>query len=497
MKKIVSVSNMRKSDAYTIEHYMSGKTLMYRAGLGIYENVKWYGRIAVVCGSGNNAGDGYVLAYILHENGYKPDIFLIKDKFSENGKYYFDMCMQDGINAKLCDENIDFSEYEIIADCIFGTGFCGEASGMAGLVIDKINESNAYVVSADINSGMNGDSGMGERIVKSDKTISIGDLKPGHFLGKAKDYINEVKNCDIGIEIVDEPYYLLENDDVRKHIGVRDNFSHKSTYGIIALIGGSMKYSGAIRLADTACTAMRSGAGVVKLACPKSISGHIIPAILESTLFPLSDDDGSIIFVKEEIDELMKGTDVIAAGMGIGNSEETEKLISYLLDNYKGIFIIDADGLNALAHIDKNKIRNTDARVILTPHMKEFERLSGISIADTSKDPIDNAKKYAAENKCTVLLKGPSTIITDGAAVYITDKGCPGMATAGSGDVLSGIMAAVCGYGGENVTLSAAAAAYINGFAGELAQKENGAVSMVAGDTAGHVADAVKIITVS
>ena len=490
MKKIVSVSNMRESDAHTIKHFTSGKELMYRAGLAIYENVKWHGRIAIVCGSGNNAGDGYVLAHLLHENGHNPELILIKEKFSEDGKYYYDMCMEDGISSKIYDD--DFSSYDIIVDCIFGTGFAGEATGTAGDVIEKINESKAYVVSVDINSGMNGDSGIGEKIVKSDLTISIGDYKPGHFLGMAKDVIKEKVNCDIGIEIVDEPYYLLEENDVKKHIGTRNNYSHKSTYGIIALIGGSLKYSGAIRLADMACAAMRSGAGVVKLACPNSISGYIIPAILESTLFPMSDNDGQIVFVKEEIDELMNGTHVIAVGMGVGNSEETEKLVTYLLNNYSGVLIIDADGLNALARIDKKILKDSKAEVILTPHLKEFERLSGVSVADISSKPIDNAKAFAKEYGCTVLLKGPATVVTNGEEVYITDRGCAGMATAGSGDVLSGIVAAVCGYNRDNIVLSAATSAYINGSAGELAQKENGAVSMIAGDTARYVAEIVK-----
>ena len=168
--------------------------------------------------------------------------------------------------------------------------------------------------------------------------------------------------------------------------------------------------------------------------------------------------------------------------------------LAYLLKNYTGRMIVDADGLTLLANMDKTLIKNTKAQLILTPHIKEFSRLTNRSTDEIIAAPVETARSYALEYGVTVLLKGPATVITDGDEVYITDAGCSGMATAGSGDVLSGILAAVCaylpqevekqsGYNGHELAFSVAAGAYINGKAGELAQERNGSISMIASDT--------------
>ena len=169
--------------------------------------------------------------------------------------------------------------------------------------------------------------------------------------------------------------------------------------------------------------------------------------------------------------------------MGIGLSGETEKALSYLLNNYKGRLIIDADGLTALSHLGSDAIKNAACELILTPHNMEFSRISGLPIAEILAAPIDHAKKFVKDHGCTLLLKGPSTIVTDGETVYVTDRGCAGMATAGSGDVLSGILAATAAYI-DSPLEATALAAYINGAAGELAESKTNPISMTAGDTA-------------
>ena len=490
MKKVVSVENMRKSDAHAIENYISSKALMYKAGKGVFESVEWKGHIAVVCGSGNNAGDGYVIAKLLNENNISCTIFLIKEKFSGDGKYYFDECVKAGIPVVLCDDDSSFDGFDMIVDCILGTGFKGDVRGFAGTIIQKINESGLYVVSVDINSGLNGDSGIGSLCVESDITVSIGDYKSGHFLNMAKDVIKKKINCDIGINILDEPYYLVEKEDIKNIFAERKNYSNKGTYGYIALIGGCKKYSGAIRLAYMANAAMRSGAGVVKVALPNSLCNCITSHILESTLYPLKDKDGEIVFDKEEIEALIKSVKVIAFGMGIGISDETYKLLEYILENYEGKLIIDADGLTMLSKMNDNIFKETKCKIILTPHIKEFSRLLHCEVGDILEAPIKRAMEYAKEKDLIVLLKGPGTIVTDGKQTYITDTGCSGMATAGSGDVLSGIISAVCAYS-DDMILSAAVSAYINGRAGELAQERLNPISMIAGDTVNSIADVI------
>ena len=184
---------------------------MYRAGVGVFESCEWQGSVAIVCGSGNNAGDGYVLALLLKEINVPVTLFLIKEKFSDDGRYYFDKCIKAEIPYILWNENTSFDGYKTVVDCIFGTGFKGNVRGLAGAIIDKINDFKGKVISVDINSGLNGDNGMSQKCVKSDITVSIGYLKPGLLINDAPKYIGELKNCDIGIELVGE-YFTLQDE---------------------------------------------------------------------------------------------------------------------------------------------------------------------------------------------------------------------------------------------------------------------------------------------
>ena len=488
MKEILSVENMRQSDAHTIATEVPSSQLMYRAGKAVADSVEWRAPVGIVCGVGNNAGDGYVIALELNKRGIECTLLLLEERFSPDGRFYFDKCIEENIPYEICTDDTDLSRFSTLVDCIFGTGFKGEAHGLAKTVIEKYNSSSAYKVSVDINSGMNGDTGMGETIANSDLTCSIGSFKPGHFLNKAKDVIGDKINLDIGIKPINEPYHLYEPG--KDSIPERKNFSNKSTYGYVALIGGSKKYSGAIRLAAMANAAMRAGAGVAMLAVPDSISPYIIPNILEATIYPLSDNGGEIIFNESEFSALAARVKTIAFGMGIGLSGETEKALSYLLNNYKGRLIVDADGLTALSRLGSDAIKNAACELILTPHNMEFSRISGLPISEILSAPIDHAKKFAKDHGCTLLLKGPSTIVTDGDRVYVIDRGCAGMATAGSGDVLSGILAATAAYVPSPLEATALAA-YINGAAGELAESRTNPISMTASDTVSAISEII------
>ncbi len=212
MIKTVSVETMRLSDAWTIEHMISSRDLMMRAGRGIFEAASWNGPGAVVCGKGNNAGDGFVVASLLADAGVSCDIILLADSFSEDGRYYYDICMDKSIRSIMFTEGMDLSAYSFIVDCIFGTGFSGEPRALYASAINAINTSGAYVVSADINSGLNGDTGLGTTYVVSDLTVSIGDYKPGHFTGLAYGAMKDRVNVDIGIQIQGEYIFLNEPD---------------------------------------------------------------------------------------------------------------------------------------------------------------------------------------------------------------------------------------------------------------------------------------------
>lgn len=200
MPVCVSTEVMRESDRWTIEHLVPSKELMERAGKAIFEQVKWQAPVGIICGKGNNAGDGFVVASLLKDQGIDCEIVLLfENSFSDDGRYFYEKCIEKGVRTTT---RGNYDDYKTILDCIFGTGFKGEVKEPAKTAIEKINSSGAYVVSADINSGLNGDTGLGDLYVKSDLTVSIGTYKYGHFLGCAKDAMKDKVNCDIGIKII-------------------------------------------------------------------------------------------------------------------------------------------------------------------------------------------------------------------------------------------------------------------------------------------------------
>ena len=491
MQHILTVAEMRRSDAAAIDAGMPGRELMGRAGEGIFCAAEWKAPAAVVCGTGNNAGDGFVLAELLHDAGIQCCILLQDHRCSPDGGYWLARCREKKIPVSLWADVSSLKEYASIADCIFGTGFHGAAEGDAARMIRLINESGAYVVSADINSGLNGDSGMADTAVCSDLTVSVGSWKPGHFLNMAKDLMKRKINIDIGIPPMGHDIRLTEEADVAALFPPRRHFSHKGAYGYIALMGGSFRYSGAIRLAAMANAAMRAGAGVVRVCAPRSLCERMMPDILEATLFPLPEQQGNMVFRENDFREALQGTRTAAFGMGAGLTEETKRTVAFLLDQYEGTLILDADGLNALAALGTDRLKPATGRVILTPHLGEFARLTGKNAAEILQSPVAIAEDFAGRHGAVLLLKGPGTIVTDGKETRIVDRGTPGMATAGSGDVLSGIMAAMVAVHPDRLTDAAAGAAWINGRAGELAAEQAGEVSMTAGNTVQKIAEAV------
>ena len=488
---------MRESDAAAIAGGTPGQVLMGRAGAEIFRAAAWKAPVAIVCGKGNNAGDGFVLGVELAGAGIPCTLFLWERSFSPDGAYWFRQCEARGIPVRLWAETETLAGFGSVADCIFGTGFRGAVSGEAARMIDLINESGAYVVSADINSGLNGDNGLAEKAVRSDLTVSVGHFQPGHFLNQAMDLMKRKVNREIGIPPRGPARYLMEAEDAAGAFPARKHFSNKGTYGYLGLIGGSLRYAGAIRMASAANAAMRGGAGVVKAAVPRSLCEPLMPLMLESTLFPLREAGGELLFVRSEWEELIRGLRVIALGMGMGNIPAVREGVSFLLREYTGTLILDADGLNGLAALlreDPDLLRNASCSVLLTPHPGEFARLTGRTVPEIQASGLSLAESFAREHAVTLLLKGPTTIVTDGTATWLVDTGAPGMATAGSGDVLSGILAAVCA-GDAPLPTKAASGAWVNGRAGEIAQRSVGAVSMVASDTIAAIPEAIRELT--
>lgn len=202
--KTISVDQMRRSDAYTIEHFVSGRELMYRAAEGVYNAYEGWRdkKIAIITGSGNNGGDGYALSVVLKKAGIQSDVMMASDKRSDDGNYYYEMARGVGVHFQKYDDSVNLSEYDIIVDCLLGTGFAGDVREDIRKIIEDINTANAYVISVDINSGLNGDTGEGKVAVRSNLTVSIGFYKHGLFKGDAPGLIGKLVNVDIGIRYV-------------------------------------------------------------------------------------------------------------------------------------------------------------------------------------------------------------------------------------------------------------------------------------------------------
>lgn len=292
---------------------------------------------------------------------------------------------------------------------------------------------------------------------------------------------------------INEFTYEIEANDLKEIFKERQSDTNKGDYGYVGILGGSLEYSGAVKLANLSLATLRSGCGVVRLIIPSSISKTVIPYLLEQTLYTIDSEDDKMKFNKKQIQCALNKLRALAIGMGWGKSENYEKILEYILNNYEIPIVIDADGLNTLANMNMDILKNTKCKVILTPHLKEFERLSKISIEDIKKDEINIAKEFAKEHSVILLLKGPTTVITDGIKVYLVKRGCPGMATAGSGDVLSGILVGLLGYNKADI-FTISAGSYLNGLAGEIAEEKFTDISMIASDTINSLPEAIKKI---
>jgi hydroxyethylthiazole kinase-like uncharacterized protein yjeF len=282
---------------------------------------------------------------------------------------------------------------------------------------------------------------------------------------------------------------------VKKIFPPRKHFSNKGTYGYVGILGGSSRYPGAIKLASLGQNALYAGAGVSKLIVPSSIAVQLYPHVLETTVYPMSTSkDGNMVFNQADLIEATSNLKSLALGVGLGESKENYKIIEWVLNNLQIPLIIDADGLNILSNMDYELLNKTKCKVILTPHLKEFSRLLKIDVRQVEENLVPSIKNFVNKYNVTLLVKGPSTIIADKEKMYVVNKGTPGMATGGSGDVLTGILVGILGQNSKDVTYSIACGAYINGLAGEIASSEFGEVGMVASDTVRSVSKAIKYI---
>ena len=521
MKHIVTAEQMRTRDNYTIKSLgIPSAVLMERAALGIareviqkYEELGSKGRVLCVCGTGNNGGDGAACARILHMKGVRADLFIVGDpeKFTAEMRLQEKICKKLGI---LEVTNPNYLSYQIIVDAMFGIGLSRDVEGEAQDVISAINDCGAYVISADIPSGINADTGavMGNA-VHADVTVTMQLIKPGLVLypgalhagrivveeigilddipgGKIAARMSklpgeETSDSDIPKELSLDEIHYLEQDDIKKLLPMRLASGNKGTFGKVLVIAGSKNMAGAAYF--SALAAMRSGAGMVKILTAESNRDILQREIPEALLETYTNDEDVVM----ALDASLAWADVVCMGPGLGTTERSAKIVRYVLLSCSHPLVLDADGLNCLFG-DTTLLSSYMGKLYVTPHMGEMGRLAMKSVAELKSDPISSAVYLARSCGVFTVMKDARTVIAqpDG-SVYINVSGNSGMATAGSGDVLSGILASLLAQGTDPFA-AAPMAALIHGLAGDAACRDKGERFMIASDIITHLSDVLK-----
>ncbi len=460
---ILSREEMYFFDKHTIEKIgIPGKELMENAGKGCSEFIhqellKPQSKVAVFCGSGNNSGDGFVIARYLKNRGHKICVFLLgnPDKMSPETLENYESCQDLEIDIiQINNAEIELFEFDLIVDAIFGVGLQGSVKGWRVNLIEKINNSEKLVVAVDIASGVDANTGQAEIAINADHTLTMANFKYGHFLEKGREKSGKVKVIDIGIpdELYEKfpPKAKLITDENVKY-PQRSPFSHKGDYGRVGIIAGSPRFSGAAIMASRA--ALRSGAGLITLFHPEGMEQIFETQLLEVMTraipkLPLIRGEDSNSLESEGLNNFFKkisSMDVLLIGPGIGISDETVKLLKAVLQKWNKPLVIDADALNILAKHRTILKLISDKPVILTPHIGEFARLAKKEISEILADPLQELTNFIKKYKCNILLKSATTIFADGEKFVFDISGNDGLATGGSGDVLAGIIVSFLG----------------------------------------------------
>ncbi len=501
--KIVNVKEMRKIDRITIKELgIPGMVLMENAGQSVVSAMEDFfemdnvSRLTVVCGKGNNGGDGFVVSRYLLNQGKYVDLFLVGNVngIKGNAKKNLDILKGIGLKPKTITSvkdieklNRSIRDSEVIVDAIFGTGFKGKISGIGSKVVTELNESGLSIVSVDTPSGIDSNSGQVSGVaVKADMTVTMGLPKIGQFLYPAKNYVGELYVADIGfpeqiIEQVSPLGTLVDKDILRRFIPWRPVNLHKGAFGRVLIVAGSTGMTGAAAM--SANSALRAGAGLVYLTIPERLNPILEVKCTEAITIPVSETiEGSIgLEAYKQIMEHVSNVDVLAIGPGMSRNKETQKLIRKVVKNATVPLLIDADGINAFmgyTEILKKRTKPT----ILTPHPGEMARLIDSSARNVDENRLEIARKFAEEWGVILVLKGVPTIISKYDGVYwLNNYANSGLATGGSGDVLSGL---IIGFLAQKTSLLAAVVSgvYVHSMTGEVLKEKMGEHSIIAGD---------------
>ncbi len=495
MEYLLNSVQMKQCDSDTIHRIgIPSLVLMERAALAAVEEMERADfdlkRVLVVCGSGNNGGDGFAVARLLNDRrSAVTTVFAGREtSMSEETRIQKKICENCGMKIS---SNLEDGEYTTIVDAILGIGLSREVQGRYLGLIDWINRQSAPVISVDIPSGVSADTGriMGAA-VKADLTVTFGYRKIGQILYPGANYCGRVVCRDIGIRMAEHiaqelPVAACGREDLSL-IPRRRPYSNKGTYGKVLLIAGSRGMSGACCL--SALAACRSGCGMVRVLTPEC-NRLVVQTVLPEAMVSVWDPEN---FSPDEINAALEWADVAGIGPGLGTGAPQRELLAHVMKIWKGPLVIDADGLNLLAKIP-HILAESSARIILTPHIGEMARLAGTAKETILEDLLSFTRQYAAEHNLICVLKDARTVISDGKQTCVNVSGNSGMAAGGSGDVLTGVICGLLAQGMEPYE-AACIGVLLHGLAGDAAREELGAYGMLAGDIAAFVGNVLRAI---
>lgn len=490
MRYIIDGKMMKAADSYTIGTIgIPSPVLMERAALKVVEATrrenKDLSKSLIICGSGNNGGDGFAVGRLLLEQGCEVTAVLAGNPDHCTEETDLQMRIFCAVGGKI-EKEIPDNSYTAVFDALFGIGLCRNIEGKYADILERMNQMNACKIAVDIPSGI--DAGTGAVLgaaFQADLTVTFAYQKAGMTLYPGAYYAGKVCVEDIGIYLrgkeEGERYLTYERSDIPALCPERKEDAHKGTYGKVLMITGSSGMAGASILSARA--AYRMGAGLVRILTPESNRIVLQTKLPEAVISPYEED------VIRQIDELMEWADVICAGCGIGTGETAGKIIDGLL-GYLSVHqkpcVIDADGLNVISMMESSKrekiLSSVGNNLIFLPHVKEFARLLGRSLDDTKKNRIGLAQQYAKIYNIILAAKDARTIVAGKDRIpYLNTSGNGAMAKAGSGDVLAGIVTGCIALGMDRFE-AASFGVYVHGLCGDEARKRLGAHSVLAED---------------
>lgn len=476
--RVGTASVMRRIDSCAINEIgIPGIVLMENASREVLSFLleRFEDDFCIVCSKGNNGGDGFALARQLFVMGKRVEVFLVggDQGMSSDCRINYMAAKGTGIEVKEIGSESDIDELcsaldrcSVAVDAIFGTGLTRAVEGIYSSVIDAVNAHPIYVAAIDVPSGLDSDTGRAAgNCIRADATVTFELFKKGFLYYKAREYTGDVATVMIGIPekallMHHEGEYIFDEEMARNRLKKRSPHSHKGDFGRVLVISGTEGYAGAAYICAT--SAVRCGSGLVTLACQQKIRNVLAQRLTEAMTAAFEDED---VLMKHIVN-----SDAIAIGPGLGNSEQTRELLRKVLQNASCPVVIDADGLNVLEGRTE-LLASRRCEVIVTPHPGEMARISGYDTAYVEENRSQAAAEFAAKHGVTVLLKGYSTVITDGDKIFYNSTGSSAMASGGMGDCLTGIVASLAGQGYDPLE-AACLGAYIHGYAGDVLSEQ-------------------------